>query len=331
MRRFKNILALYNRKVGDEAALHRAAALAKMNDARLTVAEAVEKLPRDVVALLGSPLGGQTDIQRRFLEERQAGLEHLASVIREDGVAVETSVLLGRPFLEVIRAVLRDHHDLVVMTADVWQGLHQITFGSTSMHLMRKCPCPVWVMQPTAGRRFQRILAAVDPGDPETDPDALDLKILQLASSLAALEPCHLDVLHAWDFSGADLDTSRSEISDENRAKLVERNKSMHEAALNGLLDQVDLSGVDLSVHLPRGNPALLIPQFVFDNKVDLIVMGTLGRSGIAGLFIGNTAEYVLRQVECSVLTVKPDGFVTPVTLEDPEFDAKNHRVMPRP
>ena len=46
--------------------------------------------------------------------------------------------------------------------------------------------------------------------------------------------------------------------------------------------------------------------------------MGTVCRTGIAGFFIGNTAESILQQVDCSVLTVKPDGFVSPVVLERP-------------
>jgi nucleotide-binding universal stress UspA family protein len=45
--------------------------------------------------------------------------------------------------------------------------------------------------------------------------------------------------------------------------------------------------------------------------------MGTVCHTGVAGLIIGNTAEKVLNKVDCSVLTVKPEGFVTPVTLED--------------
>ncbi|NJO21650.1 MAG: universal stress protein [Sphingomonadales bacterium] len=45
--------------------------------------------------------------------------------------------------------------------------------------------------------------------------------------------------------------------------------------------------------------------------------MGTVTRTGIAGFLIGATAEDVLRQVDCSVLTVKPDGFVTPVAASD--------------
>jgi nucleotide-binding universal stress UspA family protein len=51
--------------------------------------------------------------------------------------------------------------------------------------------------------------------------------------------------------------------------------------------------------------------------EVDAIVMGTVCRSGIAGFFIGNTAEEVLQRVDCSVLTVKPDGFVSPIKLEE--------------
>jgi hypothetical protein len=54
----------------------------------------------------------------------------------------------------------------------------------------------------------------------------------------------------------------------------------------------------------------------VEDRAVLEKAMGTLARTGIAGLFIGNTAEAVLHQVNCSVLTVKPEGFVTPVKPE---------------
>lgn len=316
MQRFKNILVLYDRKIGDEAALDRAADLARKNDARLTVAEAVGRFPNDVPAAHWPPAAHQTDM-RQFVEERRSHLERLVASIRHDGVPVEASVLLGRPFLEVIRAVLRDGHDLVIMTADIWRGLRPTAFGSTSMHLMRKCPCPVWVMQPNAGRKFSRILAAVDPDVSEQTPGLLDTKILQLAGSLSRMEQCHLDILHAWDFSGADLDTSRSEISRDMMERLVARNESAHQASMARLLEAVDLQGVDFALHLPRGDPAVAIPQLVQDKQIDLIVMGTVGRTGIKGFFIGDTAEDVLRQVECSVLAIKPDGFVTPVTLED--------------
>lgn len=59
-----------------------------------------------------------------------------------------------------------------------------------------------------------------------------------------------------------------------------------------------------------------MIPKLAQAKEVDLIVMGTVSRAGIAGLLIGNTAEKVLRRVDCSMLTVKPEGFISPVKLE---------------
>ena len=58
-----------------------------------------------------------------------------------------------------------------------------------------------------------------------------------------------------------------------------------------------------------------MIPKLAHEKQVDLIVMGTVCRTGIGGFFIGNTAEKILQDVDCSVLTVKPEGFVSPVTV----------------
>ena len=68
-------------------------------------------------------------------------------------------------------------------------------------------------------------------------------------------------------------------------------------------------------IHLVKGEAALVIPKLAHEKQVDLIVMGTVCRTGIAGFFIGNTAEKILQDVDCSVLTVKPEGFVSPVTV----------------
>jgi nucleotide-binding universal stress UspA family protein len=69
-------------------------------------------------------------------------------------------------------------------------------------------------------------------------------------------------------------------------------------------------------VHLVEGSADRVVLDLVRDQGIDLLVMGSLGRTGIAGLFIGNTAEEVLNQVDCSVLTVKPEGFASPVSVD---------------
>jgi nucleotide-binding universal stress UspA family protein len=74
------------------------------------------------------------------------------------------------------------------------------------------------------------------------------------------------------------------------------------------------LAGVEATT--VRDTPEDTIPEFVVAHGIDLVVMGTVGRSGISGMLIGNTAERVLRTLPCSVLAVKPEGFVSPVRLE---------------
>lgn len=64
---------------------------------------------------------------------------------------------------------------------------------------------------------------------------------------------------------------------------------------------------------LIKGRATEVISDAVNQKNIDLIVMATLGNVGIPGLFIGNTAEEVLRKTSVAALTVKPSGFISQV------------------
>jgi nucleotide-binding universal stress UspA family protein len=66
-----------------------------------------------------------------------------------------------------------------------------------------------------------------------------------------------------------------------------------------------------------RGPTPDAISSFARDNHVDLIVMGTVAKTGVSGLLTGNTAEQTLDQIRCSILALKPSGFVCPIQLDD--------------
>jgi universal stress protein E len=68
------------------------------------------------------------------------------------------------------------------------------------MHLMRKCPCPVWVMNPDQPKHYSHILAAVDPTPSNEERDTLNVKIMDPATSLAHRERCELLIIHTWTF-----------------------------------------------------------------------------------------------------------------------------------
>ena len=185
-------------------------------------------------------------------------------------------------------------------------------FGSTDLHLLRKCPCPIWLANPGRRRRYERILAAVDPYSDAPESAALDRTILELAAALAALEKSELHVVHVWRLEGEEFLRGRlagvANIDVDEMTRDVQR---AHEQRLARLLRPY--AARKPVVHFKKGVAAQVIPAVARRTKADLLVMGTVGRSGVEGLLIGNTAERILNAVRCSVLTVKPHGFVTPV------------------
>ena len=63
---------------------------------------------------------------------------------------------------------------------------------------------------------------------------------------------------------------------------------------------------LDYEQHMVTGEPADAIARFANENDVDIIVMGTHGRTGLLRLLMGSVAEAVVRRSKCAVLTVKP-------------------------
>jgi len=98
---------------------------------------------------------------------------------------------------------------------------------------------------------------------------------------------------------------------------IEERSLALRRQGLDRLL--ASLSVAETRPHLVLGPPKEVILQLASREGIELIVMGTVARTGIPGLLIGNTAERILDGVECDVLAIKPAGFVTPVTLTHAE------------
>jgi nucleotide-binding universal stress UspA family protein len=308
MKRFRNILFVADRRDGLTTALDRAVALSRTNAARLTIMDVTPDA--SLAGLVRQAYDVDLNVQLR--KQRLETLEALAATHTDAGIPVYTTVVTGTPFIEIVRSVLRNGHDLVMKVAQQDSGPAPWLFGSTDLHLMRKCPCPVWIDHPGAAPSYHHLLAAVDPFDDESGD--LQRLILDLATSLATREQATLDVLHAWELPGESmLSSGRGRIPRPELELMLEQREQRHRAALDTLLQPYGLSCAADNVHLVKGRPARLITAHARDQRSDLIVMGTLGRTGVPGLIIGNTAEDVLRHSQTAVLAVKPGSFVSPV------------------
>jgi universal stress protein E len=314
MKRFKNILVVSGQAEATNLILERAVALAQRNGARLTLLEAVAGLPSDISTSVFK--ASAQELNERFVLERHKHLLQQIPCSIESTIHLTVAVTVGTPFVEIIRAVLRNKHDLVMMTAEGYGSLSGKLFGSTALHLMRKCPCPVWIMKTIHYKRFEGILAAVDPDPSDKLKHALNIKIMDLATSLAQQEESKLHIVHVWSHWREPF-LGYTAMADQEMAQMTRELQAQRYRELDTLVRGYLLKDLDCHIHFLEGNPGLAIPDLAASLHIELIVMGTVCRTGIPGVLIGNTAESVLGQVDCSVLTVKPEGFLSPVTLQD--------------
>lgn len=318
MQRFKNIMYVCDEKGGESEALHRAITLAINNSARLKVVEVYEDVPQEMLELFD--IKKFPDLKETVARVYREDLDHVVSDIKNKGLQISTRILTGKPFIELIREVLQEKHDLVIMNSATEDGLKEVFFGSDAMHMMRKCPCPVWVMKPKQGRQFAKILATVESSLAYDEPDSvkagLNKKIMEMSSSLARLEGSELHIVHAWDLYLEAMLRNRAGLSQQQIDDLNHITRSRHETMVYELVHRYSPGLPEKQIHILKGRAGHVIPEVARTLAIELIVMGTVSRTGIAGFFIGNTAEEILGRVDCSVLTVKPDGFVSPVKLQ---------------
>lgn len=304
MNRFKNILFVADGTAQSSPALERAVTLAENNHAKLTVVDVIETITDadNVQARFGVSLN---DLLH---DHRLKALKELVTPYQSTEHSVYTRVLMGTAFAEIIRTVIQNDHDLVIKAIRAPANLGERLLGSTDLHLLRKCPCPVWIDRPSKTMPYKKILAAVDPmGD-----KSVAVRVLQLATSLAEREQAKLEVVHAWRLPGESVllkGHARVSVTEVNLF-LAEQEK-MHAEKFNVLLSNFELSIANDNVHFVKGDTAPRVLEYGAD--ADLIVMGTIGRAGIPGFIIGNTAEEVMQMASSSILAVKPDGYVSPL------------------
>ena len=194
-------------------------------------------------------------------------------------------------------------------------------FGSDDLHLLRKCPCPVWMIKPRLSGTFGCIVVAVDVDDGYSSDEiegrrALNRQLMEMATSLALAEFAELQVVHAWEAIGEGVMRSGFMGTDEESVKgYVKAVERHHGENLHTLMRQTaDRLGPEATRYLkpnaPLGNgwARKEIPALIRELRADLLVAGTVARTGVSGLLMGNTAEMILTQIDCSVLAAKPGG-----------------------
>ena len=233
-------------------------------------------------------------------------LSSLVESANAKGVAAESTLRFGSAWEELSKETAEGGYDLVLIGTRSRSRATTMLFGSSAQKLMRFAPCPVWVVKPTEVREIREIAVATDLSD-------ACLPALKVAATVARAINAKLFILHVLE-TGDLRYLAIAGVEEEELLDTEAQLKQTAEVKLKDQLGKVNLGGLrhGMQTEILSGDPDSAIPTFVAEHEIDLLVIGTQGRSLLSGLLLGNTAERILPALHASLVAVKPEGFVSP-------------------
>lgn len=323
MQRFQNILVGVDLSdadrivspelsVSSKAAVDQAIWLAKQTGAKLTFYAALLpclEVGPDFIDVQMQP--HLTEVIQSLRADADMALKGLVEVARAAGVEATARHACGTSWIELCRLVVNEGFDLLVVGSHKRHLLGRVMLGSTGDKLLRKCPCPVWVVSPHHCVDVRSVLVATD------FTEASDLAV-EVAKSVAERLGAQLHVLHAVEYphmlTYKAINIPAEYLTDYRFQVYREAKREFDDMlARYGLTELVS----EDNRHLVSGHASNAILDLADSKNIDLVVMGSVARSGLMGLLMGNTAESVLPKLKCSVLAIKPSGFVCPLKFAE--------------
>jgi universal stress protein E len=228
-------------------------------------------------------------LRTRVVAERGEQLRVLTAALEKEGLEATGTAIWDHPLDEAIARRVRAELTNIVVLAPAG-GL-----SASDWRVVATCPVPVLVVKQKPQRKYDRIVAAVDPLHAHAKPAELDLAILAQARELQAQTGAQLTVVHcftSFEHLGAGVMRPASPAQEEDR-----RRKAVEALLAN--------AGITAKVRVEHGATHEVLARLAEQGEADLIVMGTLSRGRIKDWLIGSTAERVLHSVSADVLAVK--------------------------
>lgn len=302
MGQYQRLLLIADRTLHKSPALLRAVALAKACEAVLNVCAFIEPVP--IIHLWEEKIDeaayqGYLRRYRRWLSEE---------IQRLSGLGLKVTVKMvftTHPLLDILKYVEEFKPDLLIKDVTLEPVLKRVFITPLDCHLLRECPVPVHLVNQARYSLPHRIVAAVDPFDPQTQISGLNDTIIQTANALALQCDAPLHLLYAYDLSPAFNGDVPLVSNGWGVDYMEERRESLHLA----FVTLADRYGVPPERrHFIMGQPVQVLGEFVEEYLADVVVMGTVHRVGL-DRFIGSTTERALYSVPGSILAVRQPGF----------------------
>ena len=249
-----------------------------------------------------------TDITSKIMEYNRILFSRIIDA-SDYGCDVDFHVCSGIDFIEIIKTAEQLGVDLIAKVED----FNQDYFSSSDFHLLRKASVPVWIMRNRHGRGYKRMLIAIDLAlEADEEGRALNANIMRMADDFSEVFGFKQNVISCWKLYGESLLKNNPfiQLSDHKLKRILKFEEKSYNGSMNDFKVKYGCSG---EYKLMQGDAKVIIPEHVKAEEFDLVLMGTVSRTGISGYIIGNTAESILQNIQSSVVAIKPNDFVSPV------------------
>lgn len=226
-------------------------------------------------------------------------LDKLVEEAKSRGVNANSVLRVGGTWDQLLQQIDEGRHDLVVIGTRQRSPIVRTIFGSTAQRLLRTAPCPIWIVKPEEARDIREIVVATDMTD--ACQEALHTGVY-----LARLMQAKLFVVHALEFPfEAYLRTAG--ITEEDVAKHRARLRREAQAKMDAQLAKTDHRTLPfgLKTEILEGSPDDVLPKFVDENQIDLLIVGSHAHTGLSRWVLGNTAERLIPHIHASLLTIR--------------------------
>lgn len=311
METYQNILVVIDPTTDEQKALQRAIDLATSikasgNKVNVNAFLSIFDFSYEMTTILSSD---ERDVMRQsVIKDKELWLESIISDLNPTIEINSQVVWHNRPFEAIIERVIQENYDLVIKGTHQHDKFKSVIFTPTDWHILRKCPCPVLLVKEHKWPSNGNILAALNVGSDEAEHHSLNIKITKEAKQLAQLIQGNTHLVNS--FPGTPVNIA-IEIPEFNSNEYNDAMLKHHEQAMIAHANEFDISVIN--THVKEGLPETVIEQVAINIDAELVILGTVGRTGISAALIGNTAEHVIDQLNCDVLALKPDGFISPL------------------
>lgn len=308
MSQFSKLLVVIDPAEDNQKALSRALHLAScIADCKVTLFLTIYDFSYEMTTML-SPIE-RDSMRNAVIQDRKDWLNEL--VVEAEGVNSLIDIIVvwhNRPYESIIRTVIEGEFDLVVKATHEHDILKSVIFTPTDWHLLRKCPCSVLLVKEHKWPEHGQILGAVNAGTDDIDHIKLNDSIVEHAHYMSDLLNADVNLVNAFPPTPMNIAVEIPEFD------VTEYQNSMQEHHNTAIQKFAKQHGVPMeNVYCEEGMPEDVIPKISEQIDAELVVIGTVGRSGLSAALIGNTAEHVIDNIDCDLLALKPPGFVSSV------------------